>query len=173
LERKCYQGLAFVHWNLTFEDQATGWRTERFHLQFRELLLHTAAREDLFCPVYCLMPDHIHFVWMGLCADTDQLNGMSFLRTQLKPLILPHELQHQAFDHVLDETEREDDAFAAACAYIVENPVRAKLVEQVRDWPHTGCVVPGYPTLHPLQPDYWDKLWRLYRSRSRRGNEAG
>ena len=74
-------------------------------------MLHTAAREDIFCPAYCLMPDHIHLVWMGADAGTDQLNGMSFLRTHLKPLLHPHDIQHQAHDHVLDETERGDDAF--------------------------------------------------------------
>ena len=42
-------------------------------------MLHAAAREGLFCPVYCLMPDHLHLVWMGLRLDTDQLNGMAFL----------------------------------------------------------------------------------------------
>jgi len=128
-------------------------------------MLHTPARERLFCPVYCLMPDRIHLVWMGLDAETDQLNGMSFLRTYLKPLLHPQELQHQAFDHVLEEAERGDDAFETACAYVLENPLRAGLVKRVEDWPHTGCILPGYPTLHPLQPEYWSKLWKLFRSK--------
>ena len=51
-------------------------------------MLHAAAREGLFCPAYCLMPDHIHLVWLGLRLDTDQLNGMSFLRTYLEPALV-------------------------------------------------------------------------------------
>ena len=51
-------------------------------------MLHAAAREGLFCPAYCLMPDHIHLVWLRLRLDTDQLNGMSFLRTYLEPSLV-------------------------------------------------------------------------------------
>ena len=38
-----------------------------------------AAREGLACPIYCLMPDHLH-TWfeMGLRRNSDQLNGMAF-----------------------------------------------------------------------------------------------
>lgn len=63
--------------------RATGWLDESFHLHFRELLLHAAAREGLFCPVYVLMPDHLHLLWMGLCTDSEQGNAMKFLRKHL------------------------------------------------------------------------------------------
>lgn len=89
LDRSAYQGHAVVHWTLTLEGRSTGWLTPKFHTAFRELMLHAAAREGLFCPVYCLMPDHLHLVWMGLKATTDQRNAMAFLRTQLKRVIEP------------------------------------------------------------------------------------
>ncbi len=76
LPREYYQGDAVVHWTLALFDRARGWLSEGFHERFRELLLHTAAREGLLCPVYCLMPDHVHFVWMGLRLDTDQINRL-------------------------------------------------------------------------------------------------
>jgi putative transposase len=79
LNREHYQGDAVIHWTLTVFDRKTGWLDDLFHLKFREMLLHAAARESLFCPAYCLMPDHIHLMWMGLRRDTDQKNGMSFL----------------------------------------------------------------------------------------------
>jgi hypothetical protein len=31
------------------------------------------------------MPDHLHWVWMGLRHDTQQRNGVKFLRAQLGP----------------------------------------------------------------------------------------
>src|SRR5262249_49602455 len=51
---------------------------------FRELLLHAAARENLYCPAYILMPDHIHLLWMGLKLSSDQINAMRFLRQYLQ-----------------------------------------------------------------------------------------
>ncbi len=162
LGREFYQGDAAVHWTLTVFDRGTGWLNDSFHFKFRELLLHVAAREGLVCPVYCLMPDHIHLMWLGLRRDTDQKNGMSFLRTHLGPLLAPHKFQPQAHDHVLREEERKRDAFARVCFYILANPVRAHLITESEVWPFAGAVAPGYPRLHPLDGDFWPKFWRIY-----------
>jgi REP element-mobilizing transposase RayT len=166
-------------------------------------MLHAAAREGLFCPVYCLMPDHLHLVWMGLRLDSDQRNAMSFLRTYLEPALvhsqsvgddvrsrpvagdevtrrspdrfLPNaehslrralqpsiKFQPQPHDSVLREVEREHNAFAKVCFYILDNPVKAELVTKPEDWKFNGAIVPGYPTLHPLDEDFWEKFWKLY-----------
>jgi len=163
LGREYYQGDAAVHWTLTVFDRGTGWLSDSFHFNVRELLLHVAAREGLVCPVYCLMPDHIHLMWLGLRRDTDQKNGMSFLRTHLEPLLAPHKFQPQAHDHVLREEERKRDAFARICFYILANPVRAHLTKESEVWPFCGAVVPGYPRLHPLAEGFWPLFWKLFR----------
>ena len=162
LDPESYRGDAVVHWTLTVFDRKTGWLNDSVHLKFRELMLHAAAREGVLCPAYCLMPDHIHLIWLGLRRDTDQRNGMSFLRTYLEPLLSPHQFQPQAYDHVLREEERKRGAFARICFYILANPLRAKLVEETETWPYCGAVVPGYPRLHPLAEDFWPKFWKLF-----------
>jgi REP element-mobilizing transposase RayT len=162
LSPEFYRGDAVVHWTLTIFDRKTGWLTDFLHLKFRELLLHAAAREGLFCPAYCLMPDHVHLLWMGLRHDTDQKNGMSFLRTHLEPLLSPHKFQPQAHDHVLSGEERKRGAFAKICFYILANPIRAGLIKEPERWPFCGAVIPGYPRLHPLEEDFWPKFWKFY-----------
>jgi putative transposase len=162
LDRAFYQGDAIVHWTLSVFDRGTGWLSASLHDRFRELMLHAAAREGLFCPTYCLMPDHLHLVWMGLRQDSDQFIGMAFLRTYLEPLLRPCRFQPQAHDHVLREHERACDAFAKVCFYILNNPVKEELIEETERWPFLGAVVPGYPTLHPLQGDFWPIFWKLY-----------
>ena len=162
LERHFYQADAVVHWTLSVADRATGWLSDPFHASFRELMLHAATREDLFCPAYCLMPDHIHFVWMGLRRDSDQLNAMAFLRTYLEPLLAPQKFQHQPYDHVLRQEERRQDAFATVCYYVLANPERKGLVKRWQEWPYGSAVVPGYPKLHPTEDDFWEKFWKLY-----------
>jgi putative transposase len=118
--------------------------------------------EGLVCPIYCLMPDHLHLVWMGLRLDTDQTNGMAFLRTHLEPALKPAKFQPQAQDNVLREKDRTRNAFAKVCFYIAANPVRAKSMPETGVWPYTGRVVPGYPKLNPMDEDYWPKFWRIY-----------
>src|SRR5208283_2456537 len=87
LKREFYQADAVVFWTLPVAHRAQGWLDAPFHAAFREMMLHTAAREGLLCPAYCLMPDHLHLVWMGLRHHTDQRNGMKFLRAHLGPAL--------------------------------------------------------------------------------------
>lgn len=58
-------------------------------------------------------------------------------------------LQKQAYDHVLRESDRERDAFAAIVGYILRNPERQQLVEDWKDWAYTGASFSGYPSLDP------------------------
>src|SRR6516225_8808001 len=120
------------------------------------------AREKVWCPTYCLMPDHLHLVWMGMRRESDQLNAMRFLRRQLASGLNPHKFQHQAHDHVLREDERKRGAFSRVCFYVLANPVRANLVTEDGIWPFNAAVVPGYPELHPMQQDFWEKYWKFY-----------
>ena len=162
LPREHYQGDAVVHWTMPIADRGTGWLDATFHARFREVMLHAAAREGLLCPTYCLMPDHMHLIWMGLRLDTDQRNGMKFLREHLAPVLRPFRFQHQAHDHVLREHERRRNAFSAVCHYVLANPVRAELISHDESWPFSGAVVPGYPSLHPTQSGFWPKFWKLH-----------
>jgi len=80
----------------------------------------------------------------------------------LEPALAPCRFQHQAHDHVLKDQERRRNAFAAVCSYILDNPVRAKLVTSAGAWPYHGALVPGYPALRPSETDFWKRFWKLY-----------
>jgi REP element-mobilizing transposase RayT len=162
LPRAYYQGDAVVHWTLTVFDCQQGWLAEEFHARFRELMLHAAAREGPRCPTYCLMPDHMHLIWMGLRLDSDQINGMTFLRTYLETALAPAKFQPQPHDHVLREEDRKRGSFARVCAYVLANPAKGGLVQESEPWRFSGAVVPGYPTFHPLLADFWVKFWPVY-----------
>jgi len=179
LERSHYQAFAAVHWTIRTEPATPGWLDDRFHFEFREVLLHACVREKLVCPTYCLMPDHLHVMLLGLVVASDQLNAVKFLRLHVNRLLAgesvqeyaalsraqPHgkwKLQPQSHDHVLREEERKQGAFASVCFYIVANPVRAGLVKTEVAWKFCGAVVPGYPDLHPLHEDYWELFWKFY-----------
>lgn len=127
--------------------------------------MHACARYELSCPIYTLMPDHWHLVWLGLAEASDQLNATAFLRKNIKLALGPAQLQDRAHDHVLRDHERERDAFMATCHYIRENPVRAKLAEAWTQWAFTGAMVCGYPDFDPSDASFWDDFWKIYNRR--------
>jgi len=167
LARGYYQGCAAVFWTHTFEHRATGWLTEAFHQQFCTVLLHACARYQLACPMYVLMPDHWHLVWLGISDESDQLAATTFLRRHARESLPSNaRLQDRAHDHVLRNEERKQSSFADTCTYVRENPVRAGLVTNSADWPYLGAMISGYPDIHPTNANFWEKFWKIYQRRA-------
>lgn len=165
LSREHYLGRAFVHWTLTVDHRAQGWLTPRFRQQWDHVLLHTCARFDLAVPAYVLMPDHAHMLSVGLDDEADHRIGIEFLRRHLASALEPAHWQKQAHDHVLRENEREKGALQTVAQYILENPVRAGLANEWKEYPYLGCCVPGYPNLSLASDGYWPLFWRIYNKR--------
>lgn len=163
LNPQAYQGTACVHWIMTMDRRATGWLTEVIHQTLREILVHASVRSRCVCPVYCLMPDHGHFLVLGAHAEADARTWARIVRTHWNAWLKPHHrLQRQAYDHVLREAERARDAFASIAHYILENPVRANLVEDAASWRFSGSIFPGFYDLDFRQPGFWDRFWEKY-----------
>jgi len=166
MERESYRGQSYVHWNLVIEGRRTGWLTPVFYYRFRELLTHTAFRYSLTCPIFCLMPDHLHLLWIGIDAKTDQLNAMKFFRTEVGESLkrVGFEFQRQAYDRILRDDQRQESALEALVEYIARNPERKGMVpvEQFFRYPYTGCLIPGYPEIRLWENNYWPRFWRCY-----------
>lgn len=158
-----YRGRAIVHWTMAMENRATGWLDARFHTGLKLALVHVCARYGLACPVYCLMPDHAHFLLAGLREDSDQRAGMRMLRREFGKL-LPEgfSLQRQAHDHVLREKERERGALETMAGYVLQNPERAGLVERWEEYAFCGAIVAGYPSLDPRREKFWESFWLAF-----------
>ena len=109
LPAEYYRGQAYVHWSMTMEDRKTGWLVPIFYYKFREILTHAAFRYGFCCPIYCLMPDHLHLLWVGILDSSDQRVAARYFRRQLNPVLmkLGTRLQLQGYDHVLGDEERE------------------------------------------------------------------
>jgi len=165
LPRPFYQADSTVHWTLTTDRRDPLGLNGPLHLQFREILLHACCRHHLLCPAYCLMPDHIHLVWIGLHPSSDQLNAMAFLRTHFSRAIAPARFQHQAYDSVYRESNGNVDTVRRWIEYAVLNPVMDKQASQPEDWPWMGSMVPGIPRIHPLEARFWELFGRLRNER--------
>ncbi len=162
---ECYRGDATIHWSMTTRDRKTGWLTPVFLYRFRELLTHTCFRYGLACPIFCLMPDHLHMLWMGMRSDSDQLLAMKHFRKTTNESLkrIDIELQDQSYDHILLPEERDTAGFLIIFDYIARNPERALLVpfDGYATYRYTGCLVPGYPQLRLFTSDFWDQFERI------------
>ncbi len=166
LEPDYYRGQAYVHWTMTIEDRKTGWLVPTFYYKFREILTHTAFRYSIACPIYCLMPDHMHIFWIGIDDRSDQLKASEYFRKRLgEPLqLMGCEFQHQPYDHVLKDEERQETEVCNLVEYIARNPERKQLVkpDRFKEYRYTDCLIPGYPEIKLWQNDYWLRFWRTY-----------
>ena len=161
LRREFYQGFAAVHWTFCLKDRATGWRDELFHARFREIMAHACVRHGCVNAAYCLMPDHLHLLLAGIREDADLYLAARFLRKHLEQALRTGCFQKQGYDHVLREAEREKEAFAKVCYYILENPVRAGLCDEAAAYEFSGSVIPGFPDLRIHDAGYWELYWRI------------
>lgn len=87
------------------------------------------------------MPDHVHLLLEATSANSDlrrmmnswkQRTGYSHARASCARL-----WQNGYYDHVL----RQDDELLTVIAYLLANPLRASLVQNVADYPFWGSSV--------------------------------
>ena len=91
---------------------------------------------DLLC--YCLMPNHVHMV-VVLSADSASLTNTlqrlkSYTATQANKLLdrTGAFWQPESYDHLVRPGELE-----RIIRYVLENPVKAGLVDEWQKWPYT------------------------------------
>jgi REP-associated tyrosine transposase len=98
--------------------------------------VRAATLEGFSIIACCFMPDHVHFLSEGLNDNSDlkafaskakQFSGYEFKKAYRQRL-----WQRYSYEHLL----RDQESTRAVVAYILENPVRAKLVETVYEYPH-------------------------------------
>ena len=101
----------------------------------------TATENQFDIIVYCFMPDHLHLLVEG---TSRQLRRQAVYRaTEAVPGYYYSAAYHEklwqryGFEHVL----RDDEITMVVAKYILENPIRAGLVERVEDYPFVGSMV--------------------------------
>ncbi len=93
--------------------------------------------------VFCVMPNHAHVVFRPLEKENGTCHALQKIMHSLKRhtareanKVLAREgafWQHESYDHVV-HNRREWERIVA---YVLDNPVKAGLVEKWEDWPYT------------------------------------
>ena len=84
---------------------------------------------------YVIMPDHIH-VFVSGDADFVLSKWVAGLKRAISKAVGSRGKfwQPTFFDHIL----RSDEGYSEKWEYVCENPVRAGLVKESKDWPYQG-----------------------------------
>jgi putative transposase len=139
LDAEAYQGPCAFSVTVSTWQRAPVF-TEPSEVTSRVQALEDAARQHWFAVLaYCFMPDHLHLLVEG--SDGSDLSR--FMKAFKQTTSFHHKertgkslWQRSYYDHVIRNEEDEQ----AALAYILENPVRAGLVENFDEYPFLGGV---------------------------------
>jgi len=147
--------------------------------RFLEVLADVVDRYDWICHAYCLMTNHYHLLIetpdAGLSQGMQLLNGVYTQWFNRRHDRVGHLLQGR-FKAILVEKESQ---LLELVRYVVLNPVRAKMVRSVRNWPWSSyratagqTEVPEFLTvdwvLSQFDPDR-ERAVRAYRRFIRQG----
>lgn len=106
---------------------------------FRQLLRLTSKQFACDVPVYCFMPDHLHFLLRGVSPVADTLAAMTAFRQRSEAWLARRGRgagwEGDFHDRVIDPSED----VRAHIRHIAENPVRAGIVGHWRQYGHTGA----------------------------------
>ena len=116
-------------------------------------ILRVAANEQFALLAYTFMPDHAHLLIEGMSVDADARRFMTRAKQGSGYVVAQRDgrrlWQRYGFEHLL----RDDEATVSVARYILENPVRARLVTSPQDYPHSGC--PAYTMTAVLDAVAW------------------
>jgi putative transposase len=83
---------------------------------------------------FCIMPDHVH--WLFILKTDNLSRAVARVKSQYSKETKSKVWQDGFHDHLI----RDDESLKGVARYIVANPVRAKLVNDVADYPHWDAV---------------------------------
>jgi REP element-mobilizing transposase RayT len=106
---------------------------------FLQLLAEAVRREDWDCHAFCLMPNHYHLIVATrrerLSRGLHRLNGavaQAFNKRYGRS-------GHLFGDRFAAFAIRDDEHLLHATSYVLQNPVRAGLCSQAKDWRWSGA----------------------------------
>lgn len=148
LDPKLYTGLVCATFTLCIKNNTYIFTEENIVNIFVRFLNKTIEKYKIKNWVYVFMPNHLHIILEGQTENSDllkcislfkQLTGYWLSRTQAKACGYQNqnvEWQKDFYDHI----HRKDDDLIKHIKYILDNPVRRRLVENWLDYPFKGSL---------------------------------
>jgi len=102
-----------------------------FHATVMRLSLQSSDKSNLTeTMAFCIMPDHVH--WLFLLKNDSLSRVVSRAKAMFSRSLKKKLWQEGFYDHGI----RSDESLKEIARYIVANPLRAKLVDSIGEYPH-------------------------------------
>ncbi len=138
LRREFYQGSISVAFTLCVAGRKQLFTSAGIVGLFVPFLKEVVERHH-FHAIYCFMPDHLHLISIGIDEKSDHLRGVEDFKQLsgywLKSRLPLFQWQKSFYDRVLRQTE-----LGTQVRYVIDNPVRKRLVREWRDYPFIGSI---------------------------------
>jgi putative transposase len=155
-----YLGKQIYFVTICTAERTTVFRSSECAKTASEILEEACAEESFGLYAFCFMPDHVHLELVGINGSA---HLSSFIRTfkgrtaaALRTLKVRNLWQKGFFEHILRPGESPD----AVAWYILNNPVRANLIENWRRWPFSGSSVLEWAEMEE-PAEYYTPPWKM------------
>ena len=142
--KKRLEGRYFVSFDQYMDQSTSGgnWLRNRAVAELVVASLHFGHNTSYDLHTFCIMPNHVHVLLTVLREDIPFFTILQRIKTytairanRLLNRVGQPFWQAESYDHVV----RNKKSFERIINYILNNPVKAGLVENWADWPYSYC----------------------------------
>ena len=141
LPKELYTGEIAVSFTACIKDRKRLFTDENIFNEFEKILLDELKSTSCSSFVYLFMPDHFHTIITGNGPEANLKTCMDKYKQKtgywLSKNITDRKWQKDYYDHIL----RDEENLEIQVKYILNNPVRAGLVDNWKDYPFKGSTI--------------------------------
>lgn len=138
LDKEAYLGEIAVAYTCCIFNKDNLFKEPGVIKQFEEILLKELAAFDLGVYIYLFMPNHLHLITSGKDRSSNHLSFMKSFKQKtgywLSKNLNCHKWQKDFYDHIIRNYEDINNQVY----YILNNPVRAGIVNHWKEYPYKG-----------------------------------
>ena len=106
-----------------------------------DCIRRSSNRYEFAVLAYCLMPDHVHLLVYGTSAAADLRRFIKTIKQSSGQMYAARTKQRLWQEGYHDHVVRPEEDLSAIARYVIDNPVRAGIVESSVDYPFVGSDV--------------------------------
>ena len=141
LELQIYTGRILVSFTLCVKDRKELFVDDKVFQQFESLLLKETREQNCSLYAYLFMPDHAHLLLSGNSEDSDIKKCVDMYKKKTGFWLYKNKpefkWQKDYYDHIL----RKEEDLITVIQYVLNNPVRAGIVENWKEYKFKGSTV--------------------------------